>query len=137
MKARRIPLSHAAQVTGWHPVTPGHGMVAFESGLERDCIGFLARQLGFLRIISQPISIVLTFEGRARRYTPDFLVVFDAVPAALEALGFLEETYVEVKYADQVGAERALIAARLENLSVWTGRPAVVLDERIIRGGAS
>jgi len=112
-------------------------MVAFESALERDCISFLAAQPGFGRIVSQPISITWTIDGRDRRYTPDFLVVFEDVPVLLQALGFFEETYVEVKYAEQARAEWAVVAARLEHLARWTGRPAVLLDEQVIRGRAA
>lgn len=137
MKARRIPLSHAGHVTGWHPVRPGHGMVAFESALERDCIGFLAGLPGFLRIESQPISVSVEWAGVARRYTPDFLVTFDPVPSELAALGFLERTFIEVKYAQQARADAALIRARLAALSVWTGLPAVLLDDTIIRARAA
>ena len=97
MKARRIPLSHGAHVTGWHPVRPGHGMVQFESALERDCIAFLAQLTGFLRIKSQPTTVACAYGGRVRRYTPDFLVDFESVPGTLVALGFGLQTYVEVK----------------------------------------
>ncbi len=134
MRARRIPLSHGAHVTGWHPVRPGHGMVQFESALERDCIGFLARHPGFLRIRSQPTTISFEHAGYVRRYTPDFLVGFESVPDVLANLGLGLQTYVEVKYAEQATAERNLVTARLDALRHATGVPAVLLDERIIRG---
>jgi len=114
MRARRIPLSHGSHVTGWHPVRLGHGMVQFESALERDCIAFLAGHPGFLRIRSQPTTITFVHAGRARRYTPDFLVDFASVPDVLAALGFASQTYVEVKYAEQTASDRDLITARLE-----------------------
>ena len=136
MRARRIPLSYGAHVTGWHPVRPGHGMVQFESALERDCIGFLARHPRFLRIKSQPITITFVHAGHARRYTPDFLAGFECVPDTLATLGFALQTYIEVKYAEQVAAHRDLVTARLEALRHATGLPAVLLDERIIRGGS-
>ncbi len=135
MRARRIPLSHGAHVTGWHPVRRGHGMVRFESALERDCIAFLASHDGFLRIESQPISIRFAYDGRERRYTPDFLAIFDQLPDAIAHLGFGLETYVEVKYADQAAADRDLLTARLCALSRETGIAAVLLDETVIRAG--
>lgn len=136
MRARRIPLSHGAHVTGWHPVRPGHGMVQFESALERDCIGFLARHPGFLRIRSQPTTITIVHAGRARPYTPDFLADFESVPDTLATLGFALQTYIEVKYAEQVAADRDLVTARLDALRHATGLPAVLLDERVIRRGS-
>lgn len=135
MRARRIPLSHGAHVTGWHPVRPGHGMVQFESALERDCIAFLAGHPGFIEIKSQPTTITFAYAGRVRRYTPDFLVAFEGVPENLAALGFAPQTYVEVKYAEQAAVDRNIIAARLQGLRQVTGRPAVLLDEDVIRCG--
>ena len=88
MRARRIPLSYGAHVTGWHPVRLGHGMVSFESALERDCIGFLTRHSGFLRIRIQPTTISFVHAGHARRYTPDFLADFECVPEILATLRF-------------------------------------------------
>ena len=110
-------------------------MVQFESALERDCIGFLARLPGFLRIKSQPVTISFMHSGYARRYTPDFLANFDCVPDTLATLGFALRTYVEVKYAEQAAADRDLVTARLGALRHATGLPAVLLDERVIRGG--
>lgn len=112
-------------------------MVQFERALERDCIAFLARHPGFLRIKSQPTTITFAYAARVRRYTPDFLVDFESVPAALVALGFAPRTYIEVKYSEQASADRDLIAARLDELRQSTGLPAVLLDERVIRGGRS
>ena len=109
-------------------------MVAFESALERDCITFLARLAGFRSIEGQRISVSFELHGGQRRYTPDFRVVFDDLPAILFELGFESETFVEVKYADQAAAERLLIEARLAAVTRATGWPAVLLDETIIRG---
>ena len=87
---------------------PGHGMVQFESALERDCVGFLAGH-------------------------PGFLVDFESVPDALVTLGFALQTYVEVKYADQAASDCCIVMARLDALRQSTGLPAVLLDERFIR----
>ena len=111
-------------------------MVQFESALERDCIGFLARQPGFLRIRSQPVTVTFAHAGSIRRYTPDFLADFECVLDTLATLGFALQTYVEVKYAEQAAADRDLVIARLDALRHATGLPAVLLDERIIRGGS-
>jgi hypothetical protein len=110
-------------------------MVQFESALERDCIAFLARHSGFLLIKSQPTTITFAYAGRVRRYTPDFLVDFESVPAPLVTLGFASQTYIEVKYAEQALTDRDIIAARLDALRQSTGLPAVLLDERVIRAG--
>ncbi len=108
-------------------------MVRFESALERDCIAFLASHDGFLRIESQPVTIGFAHGGRERRYTPDFLAIFDQLPDAIVHLGFGLETYVEVKYADQAAADRELLAARLCALTRETGVAAVLLDDTVIR----
>jgi len=114
-------------------VRPGHGMVQFESALERDCISFLARHPEFVRIKSQPTTIVFGYSGASRRYTPDFLVELESVPAFLARLGFALQTYVEVKYAEQAATEHDVITARLNALQQATGLGTVLLDEGTIR----
>ena len=85
-------------------------MIQFESALERDCISYFVAQQGLVRITSQPTTITFYSDG-SRRYTPDFLVELENVPAILGRLGFGLQTYVEVKYAQQALAEHDLISA--------------------------
>lgn len=94
---RRIPLSRSTHVRGWHPVREGHPAVAFESHLECRVISALVRYPQLVRIKTQPVTVLYRHNGRAHRYTPDLLVQLSEVPAALEAVGFQAETYVEVK----------------------------------------
>ncbi|MFK3648012.1 hypothetical protein ACI2IY_06180 [Lysobacter enzymogenes] len=94
---RRIPLSRSTHMRGWHPVREGHPAVAFESYLERRVITVLARYPQLVLIKSQPATIFYRHNGRAYRYTPDFLVQLSEVPIGLKALGFETQTYVEVK----------------------------------------
>lgn len=131
---RRIPLSHGAHLTGWHPVRPGHGAVPFESALERDTITWLSQWPGFCRLVAQPVTIeYLHPDGRLAHYTPDLFVVFDPLPGALRTLGFGPETYIEVKGA----AEAERLAERLSRLRAAVerecGRPWVLLTEREVR----
>lgn len=69
---RRIPLSRRLHVTGFQPTRSG--AIDHESALERDFVTltrFLDRRVA---ITSQPITIVFRHGGKARRYTPDYLV---------------------------------------------------------------
>ena len=131
---RRIPLSHGAHLTGWHPVRPGHGAVPFESALERDTITWLSQWPGFCRLVAQPITVeYLHTDGRLAHYTPDLFVVFDPLPSALQALGFGPETYIEVKYAaeaEQLAERLTLPRAAVER---ECQRPWVLLTEREVR----
>ena len=94
---RRIPLSRANHVRGWHPIRPGHGAVAFESKLESRFLTLIALSAPDLTVQSQPVTITYLLDGCRRRYTPDFLVEMPLVPEALGPLGFGLQTYVEIK----------------------------------------
>jgi hypothetical protein len=131
---RRIPLSHGAHLTGWHPVRPGHGAVPFESALERDTITWLSQWPGFCRLVAQPVTVEhLHPDGHLAHYTPDLFVVFDPLPGALRARGFGAETYIEVKCAleaERLAERWALLRAAVER---QTQRPWVLLTEREVR----
>ena len=131
---RRIPLSHGAHLTGWHPVRPGHGAVPFESALERDTITWVSQWPGFCWLATQPVTLEYRHaDGCLAHYTPDVFVVFDPLPSALRACGFGTETYIEVKYA----REAAQRVDRLNQLRAaverQTQRPWVLLTEREVR----
>ena len=69
---RRIPLSRRSHVTGFRPASTG--CVEHESALERDFVTLTLFDDADAEITSQPVTIRFEHGGRARRYTPDFLV---------------------------------------------------------------
>ncbi|MDZ4332122.1 MAG: heteromeric transposase endonuclease subunit TnsA [Pseudomonas sp.] len=54
----------------------GEGGIPYESTLERDFLLRTEFSSDVLAIISQPVSIPFTTNGRAYKYTPDFLVYY-------------------------------------------------------------
>lgn len=84
---RRIPLSRRSHVTGFRPVSAG--CVEHESALERDFVTLTLFDDAAAQITSQPVTIHFDHDGRARRYTPDFLVRSSSGSARL----------VEIKYS--------------------------------------
>lgn len=94
---RTIPISRGHHVRGWHPVRPDHGAVPFESDLECRVLTALVAFAEFASVQSQPLTVFYQHDGRRVRYTPDFRILLFAVPVELAALGFAQETYVEVK----------------------------------------
>jgi hypothetical protein len=73
-------------VTGFQ-VLPD-GATEHESALERDFVALARFRDAAVAIVSQPITLTFNYGGRARRYTPDFLVRWSDAPAEL----------VEIKY---------------------------------------
>jgi|SRR6516164_2622333 hypothetical protein len=69
---RRIPLSRRSHVTGFRSASTG--CVEHESALERDFVTLTLFDDAGAEITSQPVTIRFEHDGRARRYTPDFLV---------------------------------------------------------------
>lgn len=122
---RRIPISRANHVRGWHPIRPGHGAVAFESKLESRFLTLVALLAPDLTVQSQPVTITYLLDGCRRRYTPDFLVQMPLVPEILGPLGFGLQTYVEIKplaRAQSLGIDWLMRLAALRSLG-----PAVTI----------
>jgi hypothetical protein len=84
-------------VTGFHGLPTG--AVDYESALERDFVLLTRFDDPAVRICSQPITLHFEYEGRQRRYTPDYLV---------EGGGRFE--LVEIKYE----ADLQRLAAQLQ-----------------------
>ncbi len=107
MPIRKIPRSHR-NVTGRRSI-PGARSVAFESPLERDFILVSQFTPGFFSIEEQPVQLTLP---TGNRYTPDFLVTWEAPR---------RPSLVEVKPSDKVatlGAKR-IPAARYAASRGW------------------
>lgn len=74
---RKVVTGRRRGVTGYVPSRKGGGLVPFESILERDLIDRMKEEAGIAAFLAQPETFRWRRDGRARRYTPDFLVVLD------------------------------------------------------------
>lgn len=74
-KRRRIPPSHRS-VTGQMPSRYPSGPLRYESKLERDFLLSLELDGHIRDVVTQPMTINLTVDGRARTYTPDIMAVW-------------------------------------------------------------
>ncbi len=122
---RRIPLSRRSHVTGFQPV--GARAVDHESALERDFVTLTRFQDGGVTITSQPVTIKFQDNGRARRYTPDFLVKWSDGRTEL----------VEVKYHAELCANWSHLQPRFLAAQAWSAERGIqfrVATERELRG---
>jgi hypothetical protein len=127
---RVIPPSRGYHMRGWHPVRKGHGSIPFESKLERLVISDLATYSELNRLKSQPVTVTYRHADRTVRYTPDFLVEFESVPADLQPFGFGLTTYVEVKPRERALENLEKLCRQFSVLSMATGHPVVLLTDR-------
>lgn len=72
---RRIPLSRRSHVTGFQSLATG--VTEHESALERDFVMLASFMDAGAVITAQPVTIRFEHEGRQRRYTPDFRVIWN------------------------------------------------------------
>lgn len=70
--ARQVVRPTGGIFRGRFPSRKSGRSVAFESLIERDAVLLFEFSRGVVRYREQPYSIHYTFEGRPRRYTPDF-----------------------------------------------------------------
>lgn len=126
---RTIPLSRSSHVCGWHPVRPGHGSIAFESGLECALIGLLGQEPDLEEVRSQPITVNYRDGERGTRYTPDLFVQFAKVPPAFKRLGFALKTFVEVKPLERAASLLDKLQLQLSVVRAATGHPAVLVTD--------
>lgn len=94
---RRIPLSHGRHHGGYVCAFRGEKLVRVESALERSVVKMLVADPACMAIATQPVTINWSWNGATRRYTPDILVIFEAVPERWRKLGFERLSIVEVK----------------------------------------
>ena len=101
--ARKIKASKKGSFRGKFPSKKNRTMIYWESLLERDYIKTLEFNPEVIRFESQPIEIEFWFQGKKRRYFPDFLVTLRT-----------EEVYlVEVKPEKKVEDEENKIKAQV------------------------
>lgn len=73
---------------------------AYESSLERDFITLMQFDRNVEKVVTQPVTInYMDTSGKARRYTPDVLVLYRKDPVATE--GF-KDLLCEIKYRDEL-----------------------------------
>jgi len=126
---RVIPISRGHHVRGWHPVRPDHGAVPFESDLECRVLTALVAFEGFVSVRSQPMTVFYRHDGRRVRYTPDFRISLSKVPVELAALGFAQETYVEVKPLWRALRVEAKLYRQFAVTRIATACPIVLVTE--------
>jgi len=83
-----------SHITGFQPLATG--VAEHESALERDFVTLTAFLDAHASVTSQPITLSFRHEGRARRYTPDFLVRWSTLRTEL----------IEVKYQADLDANK-------------------------------
>jgi len=132
---RKIPLSKGNHITGFHPIRPGHGMVAFESKLECDFLSWITKFGGNPTVTSQPLTAkYLDHNNIWRKYTPDFLIAYPTlIPIQLQKWNFSTNTIIEIKYLAEAEKKSATIQRKL-NAVRKMGYRTVLLTEVDITG---
>lgn len=125
---RRIPLSHARHHVGHAIPWPGAHSLPIESQEERLVLKALACRPQCVALISQPFSVWYRWQGRSRRYTPDFLAVFTQVPADLQRRGAAQSTVIEVRPQGRVRMTIDAWEARQQAVWVATRMPLILLS---------
>lgn len=128
--ARDIPLSHARHICGRVAWTPPPQSIPVESRQEAFALAFLLAQPDLVAVQAQPFTLSYMDGGEPRRYTPDFLVIYDRLSRVLTHLGFGLWTVVEVKPVARLQDEGPHILRRLEVIHATLGFAAVCLTER-------
>jgi len=121
--SRRIPLSRRSHITGFQPLATG--VAEHESALERDFVTLTSFLDADASIVAQPITLAFRHEGRARRYTPDFLV------------GSQRSELVEVKYQADLEANAERLRPAFDAARAWANENRAffrIATEHDIRG---
>ncbi len=124
---RRIPLSRRSHIIGFQPLATG--IVEHESALERDFVTLTSFLDAGASITSQPITLSFRDAGRARRYTPDFLVRWSDQRTEL----------IEVKYQADLNANQERLQPAFVVACAWAkehGASFRTATEHDIRGPA-
>ncbi|ESU34065.1 hypothetical protein G3A_03040 [Bacillus sp. 17376] len=102
--SRKIKASSKLSIRGKHNSTKMHRMIPWESTLERDFIKRLDFDPTVTSFKFQPLKINYVYQGKKRRYYPDFLVVKNDMKEYIYEVKALEKTEDEVnKVKFQVG----------------------------------
>jgi len=123
---RRVPLSHGRHHGGYVCAFRGQPLVRVESMLERSVIKMLVADPACMAVASQPVTLRWMWRESKRRYTPDVLVLFDAVPEQWRQLGAERFSLIEVK-PPRVHIDSDLMAERARIVRATLGMPLVRL----------
>jgi hypothetical protein len=100
LPVRKIGRSHSA-LRAVHPSVKSGQLVHLESALERDFCCLLEFGPDILKYVEQPVTIVYNLEGKSRRYTPDFLIIYEGGrPSVLAEVKYrvdLRDNWAELK----------------------------------------
>lgn len=112
--ARRIPLSRGRHHGGYVCAFRGQPLLRVESALERHVLRALVAEPRCMALATQPMTILWTWRGTVRRYTPDVLAMLCEMPPSWRALGLDRLSLIEVKPArffvdDDLWAERVRV----------------------------
>lgn len=122
---RRIPLSRRSHITGFQALPTG--VTEHESALERDFVTLTAFFDVGAVVTVQPVTIRFEHEGKARRYTPDFLVKSSDG----------RSTLVEIKYRRDLRIQWARLRPAFAAARDWAatnGASFRIITESAIRG---
>ncbi len=111
---RGIPTSRLTSITGFQPLATG--AAEHESALERDFVALTAFLDSHASITSQPITLSFRHDGRARRYTPDFLV----------RLSSLRTELIKVKYQADLDANEEQLRPAFAVAHAWANQSGAV-----------
>jgi len=134
-KQRKIRMTRGS-IRGFVPGRPGEDSIAFESLLERDTISWLLQMPETRRLWSQPFTLHYVCQEKRRKYTPDLLVEFTEVPAALEREGFGRFTVIECKPPEELPKNERVLALARAGLEQITSAPFVVVLSPTLRVAA-
>ena len=126
---RQIPLSRTVHVRGFLPAGEGKKSIAFESLLEKR---FVSQMLAFPEveeIVSQPVTIHYSIDGREHRYTPDYQVKLVEVPDSLKALGFNKATFVECKPVSKIPEQARRLSRHFQSVGIATRMPILTFTD--------
>jgi len=99
-KKRKIGYTHNS-ISGYFSL-PRKKSINFESKLEKDFLTMISFSEHVLNIIEQPFTIEYEYEGKLRKYTPDFLVYFKPSGSGTPPIFHHKPLLVEVKRKEEI-----------------------------------
>lgn len=119
---------------GYYPLRfAGSGfkaVVPYTSTLEGAFLEWIGDCSALREVVSRPVTVVGSFSGTRRIYTPSYLVDIDPVPADLRRLNFGNRTFVECK--PELFRDNWDVKLTMRMLYLATGLPVVLVTENTI-----
>lgn len=130
---RKVPVGRAPRITGWHPIRRGHGLVPFESALERRFLDRIAPLPCLERVRAQPATAYFSVWGERRTYTTDFELWMSHVPEGFRVFGLKQNHfYVEVKHTELLNQTSDRVEYALSAMRIGSGLPVLLFTEQEI-----